>query len=149
MITSKNLNEVRKEILKLKNDGMRVVVQAQDDEFNRKIVENSDVDVLFGLEIHNRRDYLKQRDSGLNEVLCKLAKKNGVKIGVDLKGLVKLNGVEKAWVLARIMQNVRLCRRVGTEIIVIDEGLRGVDVRGLFSVLGASSEQVRILVKLK
>ncbi len=135
MITNKNLNEVRKEILKLKNDGAIVVVQAQGDDFNRKIVENSDVDVLFGLEMHDRRDYLKQRDSGLNEVLCKLAKKNGVKVGVDLKGLSRLNGVEKASVLARVMQNVKLCRRVGTEIVVLDD-VGKLEIQSFFKVMG-------------
>ncbi|MBT4166095.1 hypothetical protein HOE04_03595 [archaeon] len=139
MITSKNLNEVRKEIVKLKADGEDVVVRAQGDDFNRKIFENKDVDVVFGLEMHSRRDYMKQRDSGLNEVLCKLAKKNGIKIEIDLKEIVGLGVVEKAKALARVRQNIRLCRRVGVGIVV--EGVGKAERRGFMGVLGASSEQ--------
>jgi len=76
VIDNKNLNEVKKDIFKLKSEGEMVIVRAQGDDFNRKIVENPDVDILLGLEIHDRKDYLKQRDSGLNEILCRLAKKN-------------------------------------------------------------------------
>jgi RNase P/RNase MRP subunit p30 len=139
MIESKNLNEVRKEIVKLKDAGEVVVVRAQDDDFNRKMFENKDVDVVFGLEMHGRRDYMKQRDSGLNEVLCKLARKNGIKIEVDLKGIVKLSVVEKARVLARVRQNIKLCRRVGVDILV--GGVGKVERRSFLGILGASSEQ--------
>ena len=31
-----------------------------------------------------RRDYMKQRNSGMNEVFAKLAAKNGIKIGVQI-----------------------------------------------------------------
>jgi RNase P/RNase MRP subunit p30 len=139
MINNKNLNEVRKEISRLRDAGSEVIVHAQDDDFNRKIFENKDVDVVFGLEMHNRRDYMKQRDSGLNEVLCKLAKKNGIKIEVDLKGIQKLSVVEKAKALARVRQNIVLCRRVGVEIVV--DGVGKAERRSFMGVLGGSSGQ--------
>ncbi len=145
IIKNKNLNEVSKEIIRLKKEDKEIVVIAQDDDFNRKIVENSNVDVLLGLEIHDRKDYLKQRDSGLNEILCRLAKKNNVKIGIDLKNIVKLNNVEKAKVLSRVRQNIKLCRRVGTEIIVYGNGFSKLDIKSFLISLGASSQQTKII----
>ena len=77
MINTNNLNEARKQIQKLKKEGKEVIVLAQNDDFNRKIFENKEVSMIVGLEFDGK-DRLKQRDSGLNEVLCKLAKSNDV-----------------------------------------------------------------------
>lgn len=144
MIDNTNLNQARKEIQKLKEDGKIVLVQAQGDDFNRKMFENSDIDVIVGLEIHDRKDYLKQRDSGLNEILCRLAKKNGIKIGIELKKIVKLGPRGKALVLSRIMQNIRLCRRVGVRMVIMDsESFGEQELSGFLISLGASTKQVK------
>jgi RNase P/RNase MRP subunit p30 len=49
------------------------------------------------------------RASGLNQILCRLAKKNKVLIAVPLK-LIN-NSENKPMMLGRIMQNIILCRR--------------------------------------
>ncbi len=120
MISTTNINEARKQIQKLKKQDSKqlIIVQAQSPEFNRKIFENPEVDIITDLEIHNRKDYLKQRDSGLNEILCKLATKNNIKIGINLQQLTKLEKKQKAIVLSRIIQNIKLCKRTKTDIIV-------------------------------
>ena len=143
MIDATSMNETRKEIQKLKGEGSLIVVQAQGDEYNRKIFENPDVDIVLGLEIHNRRDYQKQRDSGLNEVLCKLAKKNNIKIGINLKEIVKLSKKEKAIVLARLIQNIQLCKRIGTKIVFYPRGIGKQEALSLITTLRGSTEQVK------
>ena len=95
MIDENNINEVRKQIQKLKRAGKLVVVRAKDEDFNRKIFEMKDVDMVIDLELHNRREGLKQRDSGLNEILCKLARKNEISIGINLGNVKKLDVREK------------------------------------------------------
>ena len=142
VINTLNINEARKQIQKLKKQKQPVIVQAQNDEFNRKILENKDVDMVIGLESHNRKDRLKQRDSGLNEILCKLAKKNNVKIGLDISELKNKKGKEKAKILARIMQNIKLCKRTGAEIVIMGN----YDKKNAFSfliTLGASTEMAK------
>ena len=118
IINTTNINQARKEIQIFKKDKKQVIVQAQDPEFNRKILENKDVDVLFAPESHTRKDYMKQRDSGLNEILCKLAKENNITIAIDLNNLKKQEPKEKAITLARIKQNIDLCKRTKTKIIL-------------------------------
>jgi len=145
VIDNKNLNEVKKDIFKLKSEGEMVIVRAQGDDFNRKIVENPNVDILLGLEIHDRKDYLKQRDSGLNEILCRLAKKNNIKIGIDLRSIVKLKGVEKAKALSRVRQNIKLCRRIGTEIIVFGVSCSEINIKSFLISLGASTKQIKFI----
>ncbi len=79
IINTDNINKARKQIQKLKKENKSVIVRAQSPEFNRKILENKDVDILLDPHLHNRKDKLKERDSGLNEILCKIAAKNNIK----------------------------------------------------------------------
>jgi len=143
IINTPNLNEVRKKILDLKKKNKEIIVQAQDEEFNRKVLEIG-INILLSPEIHNRRDKLKQRDSGLNEILCKIAAKNNTRIGIEIDKITKLDKKEKAKTLARIKQNIKLCRKAGCKIIVIDKNKY--DKQGIMSFfisLGASTEQAK------
>ena len=121
IINANNLNEARKQIQQLKKENKKIIVQAQDNEFNRKILENKDVDILLSPELHERKDRLKQRESGLNEVLCKLAAKNKIKIGIDIEKIIKKPAKEKAKILARIMQNIYLCKKTKATLIILPE----------------------------
>ena len=144
MINTTNLNQVKKQIQQLKKDKKQVIIQAQDENFNRKILENPDTDILLSPELHERKDYIKQRDSGLNEILCKLAKKNNVKIGVDLKELTKLPLKEKAKTFARIIQNIKLCKRTKTKIIILPKNnYKKQDIISFFLASGASTSQAK------
>jgi len=143
-INTPNLNEARKQIQKLKKEkpNEEIIVRAQDTEFNRKILEIKDVSMLLSPGIHNRKDKLKERDSGLNEVLCRIAAKNNIKIGIDLEEIKKTQGKEKAIILARIMQNIMLCKKTRAELKI----LNCKDKREAFSLLltlGASTSQAK------
>jgi RNase P/RNase MRP subunit p30 len=142
MINTSNLNEARKQILNLKKENKLVIVKAQDNEFNRKIFENKDINIVVGLEEHNRKDKLKQRDSGLNEVLCKLANENNIKIGIDLDNLKKQPLKEKAKIISRIIQNINLCKRTKTQIIFIPT-LKKHDAISFMLSLKASTNQAK------
>jgi len=143
-ISTNNLNQARKLIQKIRkeNSDEEIAVQAQDDEFNRKILENKEVNILLNPHIHSRKDKLKQRDSGLSEILCKIASKNNIKIGVDLNELTKLKKKEKAIALSRIMQNIKLCKRTQTKIIFTPKQSKQ-EVISFFLTLKASTSQAR------
>lgn len=144
IINTSNLNQARKQIQELKKSKKKVIVQAQDDEFNRKILENPDVDILINLEFHNKKDRLKQRDSGLNEVLCKLATKNKITIAIDISKIKSLQPKDKAIILSRIIQNIRLCKRTKTKLIIYPkEKYSKQDIMSLFLTLKASSQQAK------
>jgi len=144
IINTPSLDEARKQIQKLKQEKPKteVIVKAQSQEFNRKILENKDVDILLSPEIHSRKDKLKEKDSGLNEILCRIAKKNNIKIGIDIKEIKKKKGKERALLLARIMQNIMLCKKAGIEFILLGK----YDKKDAFSfllTLGASTSQAK------
>lgn len=149
IISSTNLQEIRNQIQKLKkaNPHEKIIIKARDEEFNRKIFEIKGVDILLSPEIHdsnNRKDKLKQRDSGLNEFLCKLAAKNNIKIGISVQEIKSLSAIQKAKVIARIMQNIKLCKRTKTQIILWPENkYKSQDITAFITTLKGSTEQAK------
>ncbi|MFH0808161.1 MAG: RNase P subunit p30 family protein [archaeon] len=135
-----------------KFDG-KVGIFGGDDAFNRRVVESLKVDYLVSIEKNTKFDNLKQRDSGLNHVVAKIAKDKGVKIVVNFGEIARLKGKEKGERIAKIMQNVGVCRKVGCGILIGSFALdkKGVvDVKGRQSfgvTLGMSSSEVRDCVE--
>jgi len=106
IIEQTSFEKARKEIKK--NKGKKIIFSSNNDELNRKILEKEKIDVLL-LNLLNRKDYSKQRDSGFNHVLAKIAKKKGVIIGINLDEII--NSKKKKEILARIKQNIKLCNK--------------------------------------
>lgn len=94
----------------IKSSKSPVIFTSEDDELNRKILEKEKIDVLL-INQKFRKDYQKQRNSGFNQVLAKLAKKNKVLIGINLDEVIDSSLKEKALILARIKQNIFLCKK--------------------------------------
>jgi RNase P/RNase MRP subunit p30 len=146
IITTINLNEARKQIQKIRreNKNEEIIVKSQDEDFNRKILENPDVNILLSPELHNRKEPLKQRDSGLNEILCRIAKNNSIKIGIDIDEIKKLNNKDKSKVLARVIQNISLCKKTGAELVIFPRNkYKKQDLMSFITTLKGSTEIAR------
>ena len=107
ILTADTFEKARKQIHKSKPP---IIFTSEDDELNRKILEKENINILL-LNQKNRRDFMKQRNSGLNQVLAKEAKRNRVAIGINLNEIIESTGKEKSKILARIKQNVKLCNK--------------------------------------
>ncbi|MEK6760616.1 MAG: RNase P subunit p30 family protein [Nanoarchaeota archaeon] len=107
-INENDFMRARDKIRKIK-DGV-IVFSSDDDELNRKILEKEKINVLL-LNQRGRKDHMKQRESGLNHVLAKEAKKNDVAIGINLDEIIESRGRQRAEILARIRQNIKLCNK--------------------------------------
>lgn len=142
MIISNPDIEVTKQLIK-KAIEKPIIVQARDDAYNRKMIEYGKFDILLGVEMSVRRkDGLKQLDSGLNEIVARIAAKNGVALGVDLETIRNLKGKEKAQVLGRIRQNIAICRKTKTKITFMGARYSRGNNALVFS-LGGSSVQIK------
>lgn len=130
--------------LKNKNFGGRIGVFGRDDNFNRRALETLKIDYLVSPELGQRRDTLKQRDSGLNHVLAKIAKQNKIEVVIDFDDVNKLKGKEKALRLARVIQNIKICRRAKCKIKIWDFSGKGDEkvLKAFGFSLGMSSQQV-------
>ncbi|MGK0209481.1 MAG: RNase P/RNase MRP subunit p30 [Patescibacteria group bacterium] len=128
---------------------VKVGVIAYDNVFNRRVLETMKIDFLIGVEFDSKRDGIKQRDSGLNHVVGRIARDKGVGILLDLNRLRKLDGVMLAKVLARVMQNLDVARRAGCMYAAVSLGNVQDDVvvlrerKDFLQGLGASSLQVK------
>ena len=134
--------------IKKQHPNEEIIVKAQDDDFNRKILENKSVNILLSPELHNRKEPLKQRDSGLNEILCRIAKNNNIKIGIDIDEIKKLDKKRKSKVLARIIQNINLCKKTGAEFILFPKNkYKKQDIMGFLQSLKSSTIQAKKAVQ--
>lgn len=98
----------------------KLAVLGRDSVFNRRVLETLKLDYLISPEVGDKKDTLKQRDSGLNHVLAKIAKEKNVGIVIDFKDIQKLKGKGKALRLARVIQNIKICRKAGCKIKIWD-----------------------------
>lgn len=141
IISTHDLQQAKNQIKSSKEKP--IIVQAQDSEFNRKILEYGKFDILLDVHITKGRDKLRQADSGLNHVLAKIAAKNRIVIGVDLERIRGLERKEKALALGRIMQNIKVCRKSHTQIKLLNYKDKK-DASAFLLSLGASTQQAKI-----
>ena len=131
LIQESTFEKARKAIKSAKGE---IIFTSNDDELNRKILEKEKIDVLL-LNQKERKDRQKQRDSGFNHVLAKLAKKKNVAIGINLDEIIESK--EKAKILARIEQNIKLCNKNKLHMKFISKKKRDdYDLKALGLVLG-------------
>jgi len=135
-----NEKEVRRIIDALKGKEKIIAVLGRDDEFNRRMLEKTKIDYLVSPERRHVKDSLKQRDSGLNHVLAKIAKEKGIGVIIDFSSLMKMEKMERAKTISRIIQNVKICRRAGCKIKILGDEKAG---KSFLYSIGASSQQVK------
>src|SRR3989344_8293131 len=98
------------------------IVQGKDISFNRKQLENKATGLLV-LSHKDKKDKLKQRDSGLNHVLAKIAKDNSITLATDLQELTEEKDKKnKATILSRIIQNIKLIKKYKNKFKLLNAG---------------------------
>ena len=143
-LISGDRNFIREKIRSAK--GKNVIFSSDDDELNRKILEKEKINVLL-LNQENRKDKMKQRDSGFNHVLAKIAKKNNVTLGINLHEILENKGKKKAEILARIRQNVKICskEKLKMKFISAKRQMNPYDIKSLGLILGMPTWMTREL----
>lgn len=148
IISEKNFEKARSEIRKNKKAGKKVIFSSGDDELNRKILEKEKISILL-ISLKGRRDFQKQRNSGFNHVLAKLAKKSNVTMGIILDEIIDSREKEKAEILSRIRQNVELCSKNKLKMAFVSLDKKNArneyDLKALGIVLGMPTWMIRDL----
>jgi RNase P/RNase MRP subunit p30 len=143
-INTTNLNEARKQIQKIKKEFPKeeVALLSQDDEFNRKALEIKCLNMLVINESLEIKDYMKQRNSGLNEILARICAEKNIGVGIQIEKIINKNDVEKARALARLMQNIDLCKKSGARLVFIGKNKKNERAfQSILLSLGASTKQ--------
>lgn len=141
IIQENNFDKARKKIKE--NKSKQIIFSSKNDELNRKILEKEKIDILLINQL-NRKDFQKQRNSGFNQVLAKIAKKNNVAIGINLDEIINTKGKQKAEILARIKQNIKLCNKNKLRMKFITQKQRDIyDLKAVGLVLGMPTNMVK------
>ncbi len=93
-------------------------VEGRNENITRKALEDKKTDLIYGIEKYTGRDKLNQKNSGLNQVLCRLARENKVKIGLSFNDLLNSDGAKRAVILGRMVQNAMLCNKYKVDVVV-------------------------------
>ena len=65
---------------------------------DRTFIESGKAKIIYGFEELHKKDYLHQRASGLNHIICGLAKKNKVCIGFSYSHLFNKNNIPSLFI---------------------------------------------------
>ena len=123
----------------------------------RHLLEHKKPDVIFGQEMMFSRDYMHQRGSGLDKVVCHIMHQQGNMLALSLH---QLRGGKRAMIMGRIMQNIKLARKYKVQTVVASfaktpQEMRSPhDIKALFTVLGMHSAEAKaslenIITKIK
>ncbi len=119
IISENDFQKAREAIKSARKSGKEIIFASNDDELNRKILEREKIDILL-IKLEGRKDKLKQRNSGFNQVMAKLALKNSVAIATDICEIENAGSkIEKAKIIARLRQNVELCKKNKLKMVFI------------------------------
>jgi len=129
LISANNSRELTKKVTKAKSGkGKAIIVLGSSDDVNRAALENKHIDVLLSPEHTRKYDFTHYRNSGLNQVLCKIASKNNKTIGINFNEIRKAKSKDKTLKLGRVMQNIRLCSKYNVKMLLASFCTKPIDM---------------------
>jgi RNase P/RNase MRP subunit p30 len=114
IVKTKDIEQFRRIIDKSANFISKLIVLGTTNVVNRIALENKRVFALLNPEYGREKDYLDSRDSGLNQVLCKIARDFNKKI------LISIDLLRDEKNLGRVLQNFKLCKKFGNETQIVN-----------------------------
>jgi RNase P/RNase MRP subunit p30 len=125
--------------------GFEGIVTGKDIDFNRRAIEAKGTKALI-LSHKNGRDRIYERDSGLNQVLCKLAAKKGIEFRIDVGEFrdKSADSSERGKRIGRLVQNIMLFKKFKNTVkfFGFSSDFKG-DVQALLRVLGMPTDMAK------
>ena len=140
-VLNANSNEIRKIINKYRNKSNYISCLGGDLKVNRSVCENHRIDVLS-------RPYYKRRDSGMNHVLAKEAKRNNVAIELCFRDILNNHLRYRANVISSFKEILIFHRKFKFPLILTTDTKSIYDVRStrdsvsFFKSIGFSNEEI-------
>lgn len=150
IISERKFEKARKKLEKEKKSSFEdIVFTSGDDELNRKVMEKlSEYFEILLVELSGRKDYQKQRNSGLNHIMVKIAKEKNLCVGILLDEIIESKKLEKAKILDRLKQNIFLCNKQKVQMKFISKDPKNKrnpsDLKSLGAILGMPSWMTKV-----
>lgn len=113
LITETDFNRLKNII---KENKKIEIYSSIDDDLNRKVAEKIPIEVL-AIPLKNRKDFSKQKNSGLNQVITKIMKKKEISLGVFIDELIP----PREEIIGRLKQNIFLCKKEKINISFLEQ----------------------------
>lgn len=149
ILKPKSVKELRKQL----STKELHIIEPINDQIARTALESKQTDILLSPEKHVLKDFMHQRNSGLNHILCKLANKNNIAIGISFSDLLREKMLHKR--LGRIMQNIKLCRKYKVKLVLASFAKNEYETRNpkdlitLAATLGMTASQIKEALNFK
>lgn len=112
-IVSKNIQQ---EARKLRSK--EVVIAKGDDKLNRLASDCWEIDLIGSPETHTDKDFMHQMNSGIDYVIARACSEKDITIEFNFGNVLNSHGRNRSKILARMAQNVRICRGTKTGMII-------------------------------
>ncbi|MBU1198453.1 MAG: hypothetical protein KKF46_08090 [Nanoarchaeota archaeon] len=99
----------------------------------RAFFENKKIKYLVNAETDEKKDFLYQKRAGLDDVMCRLAKEKNQIIVFNMQIIA-----EKPLVLARMVQNAKLCRKYKVDFLAASFATSPLEMRSPIDIDGFS-----------
>jgi ribonuclease P/MRP protein subunit RPP1 len=113
----------------IKKDCFNIVVGGNEI-INRKALENKNVQMLLNAE-PKEDNFMHSKNSGLNQVLAKLAKKDNISIGFSFNKILSSNYEERIDLFGKIMQNIMICNKYKVKMYIVNFIKNEIDKRNI------------------
>ncbi len=116
---------------------------------SRKNFESKTIGLFYDLENHNERDFIHQRNSGLNQVHAKIAHDKEKIIAFNFSTILNSTPERRALILGRMRQNVKLCRKYKVKMFIGTFASNPYELRGEYELkafgyfLGMNSKEIK------
>ena len=137
-----NITNIEKVKIQIRKSESPIAVQAQNNTFNRKMLEYGRFDTLILPTKTKNRRTPKRIELGIDYVSTKAATKNKVTIAFDLNQIKTLDKKQKAIELEKLIQTLKMLRKTKTKFQLINTKSQQTALAFLLSV-GASSQQTK------
>jgi RNase P/RNase MRP subunit p30 len=104
-----------KEIIKAKRLSNLIFVKAPENP--RKLIEGCKNVIIFDFEQNFQKDFLHQKRTGLNHILCSLCAKNDITIGFSFRSFLEADLKQRNVLIGRMMANIKLCLKYNVKMM--------------------------------
>jgi ribonuclease P/MRP protein subunit RPP1 len=102
--------------------------------------------------VHNEKDFMHQANSGIDYVIARACVEKNIAIEFNFSNILDASGRKRAEMLARMAQNVRICRQTNCDMIITSGakdmyGMRApMDLIAFGTVIGMTLEEAKAAV---
>lgn len=137
-----NKKELLKEVKLAKKKNLFVIYKPKTEEMLRFVIEKTQIDLVFGVELIHKKDSMHYVRSGIDQVIAKIVAEKDKIIAFSFCDI--LNSKNKAKIMARMMLNIKVCKKYKVKFEFLnlaskkEEFRSKKDLKAFFRILGGN-----------